>query len=233
MGLLRCAALVLHPLQSILLRCPPSGSPELPGCECRTPQRSSWHGKSVSLQGETSPFMVAADKELWREVWSSDNVGSAADFSCRCGTAVTWRFLPPSGIIQSSTRCLQLNTLARPWHVPSRHPHQSHRGLPGPSPAATSRQLVQTWREMTAEHPALLWGSRGCLGCVLGATAGWETPSWDRGRGACETSVPVKLGSCSLALPAFNCFVPASLCRWSLPPCSPEPRQRGMKPLWR
>lgn len=164
-------------------------------------------------------------------------MGSAADFSCRCGTAVTWRFLPPSGIIQSSTQCLQLNTLARPWHMPSRHPHQSHRGLPGPSPAATSSQLVQTWRERTAEHPALsssrlLWGSRGCLGCVVGATAGWATPHWGGGGGACETSVPVKLGSCSLALAAFNCFVSASLCRWSLPPCPSEPRQRGMKSLW-
>lgn len=125
----------------------------------------------------------------------------------------------------------------RPWHVPSRHPHQSHRGLPGPAPAATSRQLVQTWREMTAEHPALsssrlLWGSRGWLGCVVGATAGWEIPYWGGGGGACETSVPVRLGSCSPALAAFNCFVPASLCWWSLPPCPSEPRQRGMNSLW-
>lgn len=181
--------------------------------------------------------MVAVDKELWREVWSSDNMGRAVDFSCHCGTAVTWRFLPPSGIIQSSTRCLQLNTLAWPWHVPSRHPHQSHRGLPGPLPAATSRQLVQTWREMTAEHPALsssclLWGSRSWLGCVVGAAAGWVTPYWDRDGGACETFVPAKLGSCRLALAAFICFVPASLCWWSLPPCPSEPRQSGMKSLW-
>lgn len=188
--------------------------------------------KICFLAGEISPLVVAADKGLWREVWSRDDVGSSTDSSCHSGTAVTWRFLPPSGIIQSSTRCLQLNTLARPWHVPSRHPHQSHRGLPGPAPAATSRQLVQTWREMSAEHPALsssclLWGSRGCLGCVVGATAGWVTPYWDRGGGACETSVPVKLGSCSLALAAFSCFVPASLRCWSLPPCPSESRKRG------
>lgn len=101
----------------------------------------------------------------------------------------------PPGIIQSGTWCLQPNTMAWPWHVPSRHPHQSHRGLPGPLPAPTSRQLVQTWREMTAKHPApgnsrLLWGSRGWLGCVVGAPAGWATLCWDGDGGVLSNICP-------------------------------------------
>lgn len=162
--------------------------------------------------------MSPADEELWSEARSSDGVGSEADFSCRCGTAVTWRSLPPPSIIQSGTRCLQPNTLAWPWHVPSRHPHQSRRGSPGPLPAATSGQLVQTWRETAAKRPApgsscRLRDSRGWFGCVVGATAGWVT-CVGIVMGVCETSAPTGLSPGCLELLCPCCLglvVPTSV----------------------
>lgn len=71
--------------------------------------------------------------------WHSRDLGISSPLSWRNSV---WHPVPPA------------KTLAWPWHVPSRHPHQRHHGSPGPSPAATSRQLVQAWREMTAKHPA-------------------------------------------------------------------------------
>lgn len=84
---------------------------------------------------------------------------------------------------------------------------------------------------MRSIQPSAAPACCGAAGAALGVW--WEpqlggvTPYWDRGGGACETSVPVKLGSCSLALAAFSCFVPASLRCWSLPPCPSESRKRG------
>lgn len=85
--------LLLHPLQSILLLvlcgrevgAEPSGAfraMENQRCGCL-------------LAGETSLLVSPADKELWSEARSSDHVGSEGNFSCRCGTAMTWRFLSP------------------------------------------------------------------------------------------------------------------------------------------
>lgn len=132
----------------------------------------------------------------------------------------------PPGIIQSGTRCLQPNALAWPWHVPSRHPHQSHRGSPGPLPAATSRQLVRTWREMTAKHPALgssflLWGSRGWLGCTVGAAAGSPGAGIVMGVSAKHLS-QWSQPAVGWHLAAWNCFVSAVLSWWSFPPCPSE-----------
>lgn len=120
-GLLRCAGPLWSciPARASSSRRSLSGSPELPGCECGTPQRSSRHGKSISFQGGHPRSWRPQIKSSGEKRGVSDDVGSAADFSCHCGTAVTWRFLPPSGIIQSSTRCLQLNTLAGPGMCPA------------------------------------------------------------------------------------------------------------------